>query len=379
MRRRQWIAAAASVSMPSLISRAFAANSGVDAREIVIGQSAVLSGPLSVAMNGFNVGAQLAFDAVNAQGGVHRRRIRYISLDDELKPDRTVVNYKALLAEHKVFALFGGVGSANIAAVTPLLQESGAPVIGSYACGDSARQKAAGAVYFVRAGYGREAERLVQHLNTIGITRISVAHLAVPGGVEVLESIRTSIKALDASRDVVRSAGVKPDGSNAVEAGKELAQGGAQTIIMFLAGPPVAQLIKTVQDTGASPTFYGISSVAGDQVAKALGSQLRGLAVAQVVPYPWSDADATSREFRKLGAARNAPVSYYSYEGYINGLVLIEALRRAGQAPTRESLHAAVRSMKTRIGGMDLDFTSGPTGSRFVDLVHVTSTGRFVR
>lgn len=379
MRRRQWISVAASVALPGVISRVFAADAGIDEREIVVGQSAVLSGPLGGAMNGFNVGAQLAFDAVNAEGGIHRRRIRYISLDDELKPDKTVLNYKALLAEHKVFAFFGGTGSANIAAVTPLLRESGAPMIGTYACGDSARQKAAGAVYFVRAGYGREAERLVQHLNTVGITRISVAHLAVPGGVEVLESIRAAIKAPDASRDVVRSAGVKPDGSNAVEAGKELAQGGAQAIIMFLAGPPVAQLIKTVQDAGVSPTFYGISSVAGDQVAKALGPQLRGLAVAQVVPYPWSDADTTSREFRKLSTARNAPVSYYSYEGYINGLVLIEALRRAGPAPTRAGLHAAVRAMKGRIGGMDLDFTSGPTGSRLVDLVHVTAEGRFLR
>ena len=83
---------------------------------MVIGQSAVLSGPLGFAMKGFNSGAQLAFDALNAQGGVHGRHIRYISLDDELKPDKTVANYKALLAEHHVFGFFGGVGSANVAA-----------------------------------------------------------------------------------------------------------------------------------------------------------------------------------------------------------------------------------------------------------------------
>lgn len=379
MLRRQLIAAAASVSLPGLVSSVFAADSGVNDREIVIGQSAVLSGPLGGAMNGFNAGAQLAFDSTNSQGGVHRRQIRYISLDDELKPDKTVINYKKLLSEHQAFAFFGGVGSANVAAAVAILQESNAPMIGNYGLGDSARQKAAGAAYFVRAGYGREADRLVQHLTSVGMTRISVAHLAVPGGVEVLNSVRAAIKAQNASWDIVRSAGVKPDGSDAVAAGKALAEGGAQAIIMFLAGPPVAEMIKSVQATGASPAFYGISSVAGDQVAKAMGPRLRGLAIAQVVPYPWSDADATSREFRKLSAAKSVPVSYYTYEGYINGLVLIEALRRTGRALTRASLHTTMRALKTRIAGVDLDFTSGPTGSRLVDLVHVTADGRFVR
>jgi hypothetical protein len=50
MRRRNLIAAAASLSMPGLFSRAFAADGGVSDREVIVGQSAVLSGPLGFAM-----------------------------------------------------------------------------------------------------------------------------------------------------------------------------------------------------------------------------------------------------------------------------------------------------------------------------------------
>jgi branched-chain amino acid transport system substrate-binding protein len=139
-------------------------------------------------------------------------------------------------------------------------------------------------------------------------------------------------------------------------------------------------MIKTAQQRGANPLFYGMSSVAGEQVAKALGQRLRGLAVSQVVPYPWNDADPTSREFRQLSATANAAVNYYSYEGYLNALVLIEALRRTGRSLTRANLHSTMRAFKGRVGNLDLDFTSGgPTGSRYVDLVYVTPDSRFIR
>ena len=98
------------------------------------------------------------------------------------------------------------------------------------------------------------------------------------------------------------------------------------------------------------------------------------------MPYPWNDADPTSREFRQLSAAAHAEVNYCSYEGYLNALVLIEALRRTGRSLTRASLHSTMRAFKGRVGNLDLDFTAGrPTGSRYVDLVYVTTDARFIR
>jgi len=380
MHRRQLLAAGLCTCAAGWTPRAFAADAGVSERSILIGQSAVLSGPLGVSLKAFNAGAALVFDEVNARGGIGGRQLRLISLDDGLKPEAAVANYKALLAEHGVFAFFGGVGSGTIAAATPILRESNAPLIGNYALSDAVREKARGAAYFVRAHYGREAEKLVQHLATIGVTRIAVAHLANPGGEEVLALVRKAIAAEGKAGDVVASAAVKNDGSNVVEAAQSLAASPAQALIMFLSGPPVAELMKTVWATGANPSFYGMSVVAGDQVAKTLGERMRGLAISQVVPYPWADADATARGYRERCAASHTTPDYTGYEGYINALVLVEALRRAGRELTRANLHTAVRSIKSRIAGMDLDFSgASPTGSRFVDLVHVSADRGFRR
>jgi len=88
MQRRTLLAAAA--ALPTWTQRAHAAPEPSPGKEIVIGQSAVLSGPLGPAMRGYVAGAEIAFAAANATGGVHGRKIKYVYLDDELKPDRTV-------------------------------------------------------------------------------------------------------------------------------------------------------------------------------------------------------------------------------------------------------------------------------------------------
>ena len=380
MRRRDLLAAALSTTAFGLTRNAYGAQNGVGESEVLLGQSAVLSGPLGVAVKSFNVGAHLAFEQENARGGVAGRKIRLLSLDDGLKPDVAAANYKKLLVEQNVFAFFGGVGSGTIAAATPILRESNAPLIGNYALSDAVRENAKGAAYFVRASYRREAEKLVQHLATIGITRIAVAHLANPGGAEVLSLVRSAVQAQGLPAHQLVSAAVNNDGSNVAEAGKTLAAVLPQAVIMFIGGPPVAELMKAMWAAGSKPMFYGMSVVAGDQVAKTLGDRMRGLAISQVMPYPWSDADATAIGFRERCAAARVEPDYYSYEGYINASVLIEALRRTGRNLTRELLHATMRSLKTSIGSIDVDFTGpGSTGSRFVDLVHVNPQGRFRR
>src|SRR5262245_47503185 len=58
--------------------------------DIVLGQSAVISGPLGVPIKALNAGAQLAFDAAHAAGGIHGRRVRLVTLDDELAPPKAV-------------------------------------------------------------------------------------------------------------------------------------------------------------------------------------------------------------------------------------------------------------------------------------------------
>lgn len=371
MLRRDFLAAAglSTLGLPAL---------GQSPTDIVLGNTGVLGGPLGAPVKTMLAGAELAFGAVNAQGGVSGRRVRLVSLDDELKPDKAVANYQKLLNEHKALAFFGCVGSGTTAAASQVLKESGAPMVGGYAVADSARDKTKGAAYYVRATTGREAEALVQQLTTVGISRIAVAHLDNPGGAEALRLVD---KALSAHQLKPVAAGpMKGDASNAAQLAKTLAAGNPQAIIMYLGGALGGELMKATWALGQQPGFYGMSIVPGELIAKVVGEKTRGLAISQVMPYPWNQADAMVREYRRLAEAAKVPVGYYSFEGYLNALVMLDALKRTGAELSRPRLHAALKATRMRLAGMEVDFTAGHhTGSRFVDLVQVTRDGRFVR
>lgn len=378
--RRRTLNLAAALALPVWSTRARADEGTVDDREVVLGNSAILSGPLGRAVQGFLAGAKLHFDAVSSQGGVNGRRIKLVSLDDELKPDQAVANCKTLLAKERAFAFFGNVGSGTIAASTAVLRESGAPLIGNFAVSDSVRDAAAGAAYFVRATYGREAEKLVEHLGTIGIQRIAVATLANPGGEEVLTLVRQAVRAGKLADDVVASAAMRSDGSNIVDMGRTLAAAQPQAVIVFVSGPPVAELMKTVWAAGALPSFYGMSVVDGLLAARLLGDAFKSLAISQVVPWPWSVSDPEASTYRRLCEAAGAAPTHVGFEGYLNARVAVEGLRRAGRDLRRSRLHAVMQQMTLRLGALDIDYTGARhTGSRFVDLVLATRGGRYVR
>ncbi len=372
--------AAAGIGLAASAWGARAAEPAISSTELLLGQTGVLSGPLGTPIRALLAGAGLAFGQTNANGGIYGRRIRLESLDDELQPAKAVANYKTLLDSRPCIAMFGCVGSGTTAAAAALLRDSGAPLVGAYAVADSARRKVAGSAYFVRAGIGREAQAIVQHLHTLGVDRIAAANLDNPGGQEASALLDQALT--ERKLTLRKPVPVKSDGSNAAEAGALLASLNPQAVVMYLAGDLPAKLMQGHWAAGGNASFYGMSIVNGEAVAQGLGAAMRGgLTIAQVMPYPWSRLEPVARNFRGLAEAASVPVGYTSYEGYANGLVMVEALRRCGPDPSRAKLHTALRGLRQNIAGLDIDFSDRDalSGARLIDLVHIGKEGRFVR
>jgi len=376
--RRQAVRAGLALAALGCGHTARAQAAGVSDNRVLFGHTGILSGPLGVPVKAVLAGAKLAIDAANARGGPAGRRIELLQRDDELVPAKAAANAKALLGDDKVFGFFCNVGSGTSAAVAPLLAASGAPLVGGFAVADSVRDKLKGSAYLLRATTGRELQVLVQHVKTIGITRLAVAQLDNPGGAEVATLFAAAVK--EAGLQAVASVPLKIDGSNAEAAAKTLVAGQAQAVLMYLSGTLTGNLMQACLAADYRPAFFGTSIVPGEATAKMLGDKVRGLAISQITPYPWSGSEAVSIEYRALSTKAGVPPGYLSFEGYLNGLLLVEALQRCGRELTRERLHATLRGLKLRLAGMPLDFTGGAvTGSRFVDLVQVTAQGTFIR
>ena len=371
MQRRRFVLASAAAA---LVRPTGAAAAGTD---LVLGQSAPLTGPLAPPVLAFNAGAQLAFDTLNAKGGVAGRRLRWITADDRGDPTLARAICDKLITEQHATALFGCAGSLSMAAIEPLLRQHAVPALGGLWVADSVRAQCQGAAFFVRASLAQEASALALHLATVGLQRVGVVHLASPFGQEGLKVIADSLT--QQGLTLSGTAAVTPDGATAQEAARKLLALAPQAIVLFVNGSQAATVMATAAGLRRHPAFYGLSIVSDEDAIRRIGAQARGLAISQVVPYPWSERDRQIADYRALAEAAQVPVGYASFEGWINAQVLIEALRRCNGDPSRARLHTTLKVLQWYVAGMAVNFSRQElSGSRFVELVQLTESGRYL-
>src|SRR5258708_27054627 len=92
-----------------------------------------------------------------------------------------------------------------------------------------------------------------------------------------------------------------------------------------------------------------------------LGADSEGVLISRVVPSSGDASHKLTREYQAAlkKSAPDATPSYVSYEGYVNGRVLIAALAKAGAEPTREQLVEALNSTaNVDMDGMKVSFSA---------------------
>jgi len=105
------------------------AQRGVTDTEIRIGQWGPQTGPAAL-WGAVARGTGCYFDMINAEGGIHGRKIKYFLRDDGYMPPRTKAIAKELVEDKQVFSFAGGVGTATGMAVKKYLHKKKVPWVG---------------------------------------------------------------------------------------------------------------------------------------------------------------------------------------------------------------------------------------------------------
>jgi ABC-type branched-subunit amino acid transport system substrate-binding protein len=137
-----------------------------------------------------------------------------------------------------------------------------------------------------------------------------------------------------------------------------------------------------MKKAGSGAQFHNVSFVGSKALADALGNDGYGVAISQVVPFPWSPATPVVREYHALlKAARVSDYNFSSLEGFIVAKAFTEGLRRAGRDLTRERLISALEGMSNvDLGDFIIRFTpTNHNGSKWVDLTMIGRGGKFVK
>ena len=356
-----------------------AADPGVSATEILIGNTITLQGGKNDYGVAVHSGIKLYLDSLNAAGGVNGRRIVMRTLDDDNKPATAEANARQL-AQDGVFLLFGCIEGGPSGAVMKAASELKVPLFGPMAGPPTLRRPVQTMVFPVRAEHREEFRALMTWGKSTGLRTVGFFHSDSEGGRQHLQNVR--LIAQELGLEVVQALPLKSDATpQDFDAMVELMKA-SKPDMMFNHGSAGAYrtLITQARAAGLKTVFMGVNS-GSSQLAHNLGPLAQGMVFTQVVPSPWERKREIAREYQDAlrKAQPGTEFSYGALEGYMTAKALALALKAAGRDLSRASLIKALEASSFDLGGVKTRYS--PTeheGSHFVDLAIVSREGKFI-
>lgn len=351
-------------------------NSAV-AAELTIGQVAPLTGPTGSQARAYGEGMKLYFNAINKAGGVGGNTLTLVQKDDGNLPELTVSQTKQLIAERRPIVLAGYFGSRNLASLQAdgILRRERLAIVGIR----NAQADPGAAVYSVRATSADEVRKIVNHVATVGITRVALFHEIGAGAEDTEKTVREALSA--AGGQLIASSKWTPGQSKVDGAVAEMLQAKPQAIILAARGSAIGDFVERYRLGGGAAQLFATSEADYEQLVPKLADEhLQGLSIAQVMPNPYKISNRLTREFRDaVGASvEGNVVSYSMMEGYVAAKVIVEVLRRLRNVGNPDAMLNAIENLgRVDLGGFAVHFApGGRTGSQFVELSIISAAGR---
>ncbi len=362
----------------ALVSQA-AFPQGVTPERVRLGQAAVFSGPAAQLGIQMRNGIKAYFDYVNEAGGVHGRKLELVTEDDQYEVARAPAASKKLIEEHRVFALLGYVGTPTGAAHLPVVIQAKVPLVGMFTGAEILRDPLSRYVFHVRASYYDETDKIVEQVVSTGGKKISVFYQADNYG----EAGRKGTELALTRRGLkIHSTGtVERNTVKVEEAVKAIHASQPDAIVMVSAYSSCAEFIRQMRKAGSGAIFYNVSFVGSKALADALGKEGYGVAISQVVPFPWARAVPVVKDYQALAKKAGFPdYNFSAMEGFLTAKVVVEGLKRTGKDLTREKFIETMEKMDVDLGGFHVSYSpKNHAGSKFVDLTIIGQEGKFLR
>jgi branched-chain amino acid transport system substrate-binding protein len=354
--RRTLPVLACALALGGVAGAAPAETPGVSAGTILIGGTVPLSGP-ETAYSVVAYGADAYFEYVNDHGGVFGRKIEYRYLDDAYDPAQTVQQVRRLVEQDKVFAIFNQVGTEQVLATRPYLNQHGVPQLfagsGAETFAHDYKQYPWTLPYlpsFYAEGrvYGRYIGRNTPR------AKIAVLFEDSDFGKDLLAGLKAG---LAGRAKIVRAAGYAVTEATLGSQMATLKASGADTLMVFALPKQTIQALVGADKLGWHPRPF-IAAVSIDPFVMDIArSNTGGRATAGAISVTFlKDASNLRRWGKDPGvklyysilrryAPSSDPKAVANIYGMAAAYTLVDALRHAGRNPTRESLLKAATSL----------------------------------
>ena len=342
MRISRLIALAAFAATPAF------AGQGVSDTEVVIGSVSDLSGPFAAFGAPSIKSAQMHFAAVNAAGGIHGRKIRFVVEDSSYQMPKALQGYNKLVNRDKVFAMLLSLGTPmNIAGfklTTPKDIPNVFPMSSArQMLSEPRRLRFAGASFYYDEL--RQAARYMAKNH--GVARLCTMYIPTDFGKEIKAALVDEGKA-NAALAFVAETAHKPDEADFVGSLQKLKAAGCGMIGLALTVRQTITVVGTAKKLGLSGIkFVGSSGAFHTVVAKVPGGVTEGLYAAA----GWSDLAARAGREKEAafiaayGKAHGEFPGTGALLGYAGAVGFTMALEKAGRDLTVDGFLKAMESL----------------------------------
>jgi branched-chain amino acid transport system substrate-binding protein len=370
----KWLRAAAMALAVGLgVGASFAQTPGVTDQSILVGSCSPLDGPARFLGNQTVLGATTYLHAINDDGGIFGRKVQIIAYDDGYDPDKAPACFKRMTKEG-VFALGFFVGTPTAKVYVPMAQDERIPVVGLFTGAQMLYEPLKHYVINVRASYYDETREQVDRLWEVNVRKIAVIYQDDAFGKTVLDGVKLALQKHNSSPVALGT--FARNTMDVDDSMKSVMASHPQAVILVGPYTPVAAIVKKAHSTGWRPQFLTVSFVGTEEFIREAGPDAEGTIITQVVP-PYDRIEYPSVALYRQALTKyypDAQPSFVSLEGFVDAMVLVEGLKRAGKDLTREKFISAVESIhEMNVGmGAKLILDYGPNDHKGFDSVYPT-------
>jgi branched-chain amino acid transport system substrate-binding protein len=335
---------------------------GVTDNEILIGNPNVQTGDNAFSGRQTSIGLLTYINLINGRGGVFGRKIRVVQCDDKYTVEGGGSCFEQL-QKKGVFAIAGVVGSALLAKYIPLCTSRKMPLLGAYSGPQFVSDPAKRYIFTVRPGYQDEERQFADHMwKDAGIRKIAIIYQNDAYGQDHLAGLKNALK--NYKTELVAAASYPRNTTDVSEAFAKVKSSNPEAVSLAANNHQCAAIIKMAREANWNPLFFINSGANVDGFLQNVGSAGDGVLASETVP------DINRDDLVLVADYRNALAQYYpnekpcftSLRGYVDGVVLVEGLKRAGKDLTREKFVDAlekIHNLNIGLGrGMEVSYSS---------------------
>ncbi|MGW4400444.1 ABC transporter substrate-binding protein [Amycolatopsis nivea] len=340
---RKFLPALASAVLVTLVAAGCAGTADPNG-PIVVGSVNALSGPATFPES--SQAAKAVFDAANAAGGVHGRKIEYHAIDDKGDPAAAAAAAREIVGGDQAVALVGSSSliecqiNAKYYQQEKVLSISGIGVDPSCFTSPNIGPANVGPFHDMTLTllYGSE----VLHLQDM-CALLEIAGNTLPyyrAAIDEWSKITgKKLKYVDAT--------VPYNGSDYTPYIVKARAAGCKAVTVNPVEPDSIGQLKAAQAQGwKDVTWLLLTSVYSEQYAKAVSDAGKGVYVPAEF-YPFTDPSSPrTKEWRDLMTRNNIPLTSFSQGGYLAAKYFLKVLEGMPGEITRESVTKALREMK---------------------------------